>query len=132
MTEKELSEMTILCPVCESQMNITMEPYADSLDFPTGTCPECGVSAMVDNLEDDAMRKRIFRYQMRVFLGDIAKGERAKDLVNLHPLFPRSRIDQLIAMMDREIPPPISHAGNKSLPPLSGEEIDLVRQALDL
>lgn len=122
------------CPICLCPMNISMSNYPDEPPMPTVDCSECGLEALVSNFEDEKTHQRIVNYQLRLLLGQIAQGEKAKDIINNHPVYPfsASRSDVLVGLMASEVSQPVEHPDNKPLPALSSEEIELVKNALNL
>ena len=121
-----------ICPVCGVEMTEQDAVYSDSIDIPTSTCPECNLSVISSYLDDDNTRKVIYDYSMRMLLDQVLMGVKAKEILDMNPMFPGSRKDQLIALMTRKIPPIVEHRDNQSLPPMSEEDIDIVKKALDL
>lgn len=120
------------CPICFVAMNITIGNYPDEPPMPTAICPECDFQALISNLKDNETKDKMIRYQLRLLLEQIAQGEKARQLINLHQLFPHDRSDQLIALMREEIPSPVDYPDNKSITPLSEEDIVLVKRILEL
>ena len=108
-----------------------MGNYPDEPPMPTAICPECGFQALISNLEDDETKEKMIKYQLRLLLGQIAQGEKARQLINLQPLFPRDRSDQLLSLMREEVSSPVDYPDNKSIPPLSEEDILVVKIILE-
>ncbi|MDO8669557.1 MAG: hypothetical protein Q7K65_04665 [Candidatus Buchananbacteria bacterium] len=131
--EKAL-DLIVICPVCFSKMIINSNRYLDEQesDSPLAECPDCGFIDSVENLENDDLREKITCYQLRLLLGQIVQGERAKELINLHPLFPYSRSKQLVALMENSVPPSVDFLDEKLIPPLSSEDIETVKKVLNL
>ena len=118
------------CPVCLVKMDISPVKYSDGLVLPTANCPNCDFSALVEVLQDEVMLEKIYFYQLRLLLDKIAQGEKARQLIGLHPMFPDDRAKQLIDLMTKTVPAPITEI--ESLPPLNPEDVLAVKTILNL
>ena len=132
----EQSKQIILCPICSLEMDISFVRRVDiSWDrveigdrVKVGQCSICGLVSPVKLLENDKDREIIFHCKLRQLLNVIAEGEKARQLVNLLPLFPNNRTEQLVALMTDKIIAP----GVESLIPLDKEEVATVKKILGL
>ena len=120
------------CPLCFGQMDIAWGDYPDSLVLPTATCPVCNFSVPTKILEDEALEYRFYCRKVRELIDRVIAGERARQILTDHATFPDGKAKVFMSLMQREVPPVIEVPNAESLPPLSGEDIALVKKVLNL
>jgi len=128
----EDTSQLIECPVCFSKTTISADNYGDQLALASLNCLDCGFSSLVSNLEDEEVSDKLIKYYLRLLLDKIIQGEKARQIINNNPLFPYSRSDQLVALMENEVMPAINNPHNKSIKPLSVEDVATVKRILNL